>query len=93
MNWAESTRDTRVDQPHHTPEPRAVQERHGIHSGCHYTLTLLPVQAQTVTGGIHIERSHVDTGSSDAMNPYLPQFKVLHDLAESCLVAVSVDSE
>jgi len=53
VNWAESTRDTRVDHPHHTPEPHAVQDRHGIHSGCHYTLTLLPVQAQTVAVGVY----------------------------------------
>ena len=32
-----------------------------------------------------------DIGSSEAMNPYLPEFKTLHDLAESCLVAVSVN--
>ncbi len=52
MNWAESTRDTRVDNPHHTPEPRAVQDRQGIHSGCHCTLILLAIEAQTVTGGV-----------------------------------------
>jgi len=33
----------------------------------------------------------LDTCPSEAMNPYLPEFKVLHDLAERCLVATSTN--
>jgi hypothetical protein len=33
----------------------------------------------------------LDTCSSEAMNPYLPEFKVLHELAETCLVAASTN--
>jgi len=41
--------------------------------------------------GSHSALVFVDTCSSEAMNPYLPEFKVLHDLAERRLVAASVN--
>ena len=35
--------------------------------------------------------SHLDTCPSEAMSPYLPEFRTLHDLAERCLVVVSIN--
>jgi hypothetical protein len=41
--------------------------------------------------GIRVSPFLVDTCSSEAKNPYLPEFKVLHDLAERRFVAGSVN--
>jgi hypothetical protein len=40
---------------------------------------------------IHAHHHPLDTGSSEAMNPYLPEFKALRDMAEKCLFAASVN--
>jgi hypothetical protein len=44
-------------------------------------------------GMVNIPIIAISSGSitSEAMNPYLPEFKTLHDLAERCLIAVSVN--
>jgi putative SOS response-associated peptidase YedK len=56
----------------------------------HNTRKRMPVMLRQEDEARWLE-DHLDTSSSEAMNPYLPEFKVLHDLAETCLMAVSVN--